>query len=117
MTVTLYHNPRCSKSRQALELLRKRGIEPEIVLYLENPPGKARLKELLRLLGIGARELVRKGEDVYKSLGLSDPSLSEARLIEAMAGNPILIERPIAVAGKRAVVGRPPEKVLEILRA
>lgn len=115
MRVTLYHNPRCSKSRQALELLRERGVEPEIVLYLENPPGKARLKELLRLLGIGPRELLRKSEDIYKSLKLADPGLSEAKLVDAMIENPILIERPIAVAGKCAVVGRPPEKVLEIL--
>jgi len=115
MPVTLYHNPRCSKSRQALELLRKRGIEPEVVLYLEHPPTKARLRDLLRLLGIGPRALLRKGEDVYKSLKLADPALSDAKLIDAMAGNPILIERPIAVAGKHAVIGRPPEKVLEIL--
>jgi arsenate reductase len=115
MRVTLYHNPRCSKSRQALDLLRKRAIEPEIVLYLEHPPTKARLKELLDLLAIGPRDLLRKGEDIYKSLGLADRGLSDARLIEAMAANPILIERPIAVAGRRAVIGRPPEKVLEIL--
>jgi arsenate reductase len=115
MTVTLYHNPRCSKSRQALELLRKHGVEPEIVLYLEKPPGKARLKELLRLLGMDPRDLMRKGEEVYKSLKLADPGLSEAKLIAAMVENPILIERPIAVAGRRAVVGRPPERVLEIL--
>lgn len=115
MPVTLYHNPRCSKSRQALELLRKRGIEPEIVMYLEKPPTRTRLRELLRMLGIGPRELMRKSEDSYKSLGLADPGLSEAKLIAAMVENPILIERPIAVAGRRAVVGRPPERVLEIL--
>jgi len=115
MPVTLYHNPRCSKSRQALDLLRKRGVEPDVVLYLENPPSKARLRELLKLLGIGPRELLRRGEDVYKSLRLADPALSDAKLIDAMAENPILIERPIAVAGKHAVIGRPPEKVLEIL--
>ena len=115
MPVTLYHNPRCSKSRQALDLLRKRGVEPDVVLYLEDPPTKARLKELLKLLGVGPRELLRRGEDAYKSLKLADPGVSEAKLIEAMVENPILIERPIAVAGKRAVVGRPPERVLEVL--
>ena len=115
MPVTLYHNPRCSKSRQALDLLRKRGVEPDVVLYLEDPPTKARLKELLKLLGIGPRELLRRGEDAYKSLKLADPGVSEAKLIEAMVENPILIERPIAVAGKRAMVGRPPERVLEVL--
>jgi arsenate reductase len=117
MPVTLYHNPRCSKSRQALELLRKHGVEPEIILYLENPPGKARLKELLRLLGMDPRDLMRKGEEVYKSLKLADPGLPHSRLIDAMVENPILIERPIATTGKRAVIGRPPEKVLEVLRA
>jgi arsenate reductase len=116
MRVTFYHNPRCSKSRQALELLRKRGVDPDIVLYLEQPPTKARLRELLRMLGIGPRELLRTGEDAYKSLKLSDPGLSDARLVEAMTANPILIERPIAVAGRRAVIGRPPERVLEILK-
>jgi arsenate reductase len=115
MPVTLYHNPRCSKSRKALELLREHGMEPEIVLYLENPPSRTRLKELLRLLGFGPRELLRKGEDAYRSLKLDDPGLSEAKLIAAMVENPVLIERPIAVAGRRAVVGRPPERVLEIL--
>jgi arsenate reductase len=115
MRVALYHNPRCSKSRQALELLRGRGIEPEIILYLERPPTRARLKALLDMLGIGARELLRKSEDAYKSLKLADPGLSDAKLIQAMVEHPILIERPIAVAGRRAVIGRPPEKVLEIL--
>ena len=115
MPVTLYHNPRCSKSRQALELLRKRGVEPEIVLYLEQPPTKARLAALLGMLGVGPRDLMRKAEDVYRELGLADPGLSNAKLIEAMVKHPILIERPIAVVGRRAVVGRPPERVLEIL--
>lgn len=106
MRVTLYHNPRCSKSRQALELLRRRGIEPEIVPYLERPPTKARLKELLRLLAIGPRELMRKGEDAYRSLKLDDPGLSEAKLIEAMVKHPILIERPNR-GGRQARRDRP----------
>ena len=115
MRVTLYHNPRCSKSRQALELLRRRGIEPEIIEYLEHPPTKALLRKLLHMLGIGPRELLRKGEAAYKSGKLGDPSRSDGELIDAMIEHPVLIERPIAVAGRRAVVGRPPERVLEIL--
>lgn len=113
--LTLYHNPRCSKSRGALELLEARGVQPNIVRYLETPPSASELKSLLGKLGITARELLRSGEDEYKTLGLSDTSLSEAQLIEAMVKHPKLIERPILIAGDKAVVGRPPEKVLELL--
>jgi arsenate reductase len=113
--LTLYHNPRCSKSRSALELLEGRGLSPTIVRYLETPPSAAELEALLGKLGIAARQLLRSGEDEYRDLGLADESLDEQRLIEAMAAHPRLIERPILVAGERAVVGRPPEKVLEIL--
>ncbi len=113
--VTLYHNPRCSKSREALALLRERGQEPEVRLYLEQPPSTKELKTLLEQLGIGARELLRKGEDAYKALGLGDDSLSEAKLIKAMVENPKLIERPIAIVGSKAIIGRPPERVLDIL--
>lgn len=113
--VTLYHNPRCSKSRDALSLLRDRGIEPEVILYLETPPTAKALKTLLAQLGISARELLRKGEDAYKALNLGDEKLSEAALINAMIENPKLIERPIAINGDKAVVGRPPENVLTIL--
>ncbi len=113
--VTLYHNPRCSKSRDALALLRDQGIEPQIRLYLEQPPSAKELKQLLSLLGMGARELLRKGEEAYKVLGLADPGLSETQLINAMKENPKLIERPIAISGDKAIVGRPPEKVLQIL--
>ncbi len=116
MQVSLYHNPRCSKSREALKLLQENGIEPQVVLYLEQPPSAAQLRELLDKLKIGARDLLRRGEEEYRALGLGDESLSEQALIAAMVEHPRLIERPIAVAGKRAVVGRPPERVLELLR-
>ena len=110
-----YHNPRCSKSRQALALLQARGIEPELVAYLDTPPSPEALEQLLGKLGIGARELLRKGESEYAELGLGDPALDEATLVEAMAAHPILIERPIFENGERAVIGRPPERVLELL--
>lgn len=113
--VTLYHNPRCSKSRDALNLLRELGQEPEVILYLETPPNAKTLKSLLGKLGISARELLRKGEDVYKELNLADETLNEAALIKAMVENPKLIERPIAVNGDKAVIGRPPENVKNIL--
>ena len=113
--LTLYHNPRCSKSRGALELLEARGLAPTVVRYLETPPDAATLQALLGKLGIGARQLLRSGEDEYKSLELANPALSDAQLIEAMVKHPKLIERPILVAGDKAVIGRPPEQVLEIL--
>lgn len=112
---TIYHNPRCSKSRQTLALLQQRGIEPDVVLYLEQPPSKKLLKELLQKLGISARDLLRRGEDEYKTLGLSDTGLSESQLIDAMHTHPQLIERPIVVRGVHARLGRPPENVLELL--
>ncbi|MDI9777402.1 arsenate reductase (glutaredoxin) [Pseudomonas sp.] len=113
--LTLYHNPRCSKSRGALELLEQRGLAPTIVRYLETPPDAATLKALLGKLGIAPRQLLRSGEDEYTSLDLANPTLSDAQLIDAMVNHPKLIERPILVAGDKAVIGRPPEKVLEIL--
>ncbi|WP_313464814.1 arsenate reductase (glutaredoxin) [Pseudomonas nitroreducens] len=113
--ISLFHNPRCSKSRGALELLEERGIQPEIIRYLETPPSAAELKALLGKLGIGARQLLRTGEDEYKELNLANPTLGDDQLIEAMAGHPKLIERPILIVGDKAVIGRPPEKVLEIL--
>ncbi|MBS7663332.1 arsenate reductase (glutaredoxin) [Pseudomonas lalucatii] len=113
--LTLYHNPRCSKSRGALQLLEERGLNPSIVRYLETPPSAAQLQALLDKLGIGARQLLRSGEEEYRSLNLGSPDLSEAQLIEAMVKHPKLIERPILIAGDRAVIGRPPEKVLELL--
>ena len=113
--VTIFHNPRCSKSRQTLTLLTERGIEPQVVEYLQTPPDTKQLKEILALLGIPARKLLRKGEDEYKSLGLADENLTEDALILAMAEHPKLIERPIVVANGKAALGRPPEQVLEIL--
>lgn len=113
--LTLYHNPRCSKSRGALELLEARGLTPTVVRYLETPPDAATLRSLLAKLGIGARQLLRSGEDEYKALNLADETLGDAQLIEAMVAHPKLIERPILVAGDQAVIGRPPERVLEIL--
>lgn len=115
MSLVIYHNPRCSKSRQTLALLHERGLEPEIVLYLESPPSEAVLEELLDMLGMPARDLMRRKEAPYRELGLDDPSLTRAELVAAMASHPILIERPVVVSGTRAAIGRPPEKVLEIL--
>jgi len=113
--LTLYHNPRCSKSRGALELLEARGLTPKVVRYLETPPSASELQGLLVKLGLSARQLLRSGEDEYQALNLADASLSEAQLIAAMVAHPKLIERPILVVGAKAVIGRPPEKVLELL--
>jgi arsenate reductase len=115
MAITILHNPRCSKSRATLALLRDRGLEPDIRLYLEDPPDAGELRSILDRLGIPARALLRKGESEYRELGLADESLSEDRLIAAMAATPRLIERPIVLSGDRAAIGRPPESVLEIL--
>lgn len=115
MPIRLFHNPRCSKSRQALALLRERGAEPDIVEYLKEPPTAEELDRLIVLLDMQPRQLMRRGEAVYKELGLDDPALSRAQLIEAMVREPILIERPIATDGQRAALGRPPEKVLELV--
>ncbi len=113
--VTIYHNPRCSKSRQTLARIEEKGLTPEVVLYLDNPPSPATLAALLSKLGISARELMRNKEDAFKALGLDDTSLSDEALINAMSEHPKLIERPIVVKGKKAVLGRPPENVDEIL--
>jgi arsenate reductase len=115
MPLVLYHNPRCSKSREALRLLEEKGRHPKVFKYLETPPTPAEISSLLGKLGIPARDLMRKSEAVYKSLGLDNPSLSEKTLVAAMAENPVLIERPILIAGRRAVIGRPPERILELL--
>jgi len=116
MTVTIYHNPRCSKSRDTLALLQARGITPQVVAYLEQVPTPDEIRSLLGLLGLAdARALLRKGEAEYTELGLDDPALGQDVLIAAMAAHPRLIERPIVVHGDKAVIGRPPEKVLAIL--
>lgn len=115
MTITLYHNPRCSKSRRTLELLRDRDIEPRILKYLETPPDPATLERLLEQLGLEPRELMRKQEKEYKENELANPALTREELIAAMVAHPKLIERPIVVKDDRAVLGRPPEAVLELL--
>lgn len=113
---TIYHNPRCSKSRQTLALLEERGIEPEVIEYLKTPPTAEELKRVLKLLGISdPRALMRQKETEYKEAGLDDPSLTTEQLIEAMVRYPRLIERPIVIQDGRAAIGRPPENVLEIL--
>ncbi|MFS2222108.1 arsenate reductase (glutaredoxin) [Pantoea sp. B65] len=114
--VTIYHNPRCSKSRETLALLQQHGVTPDIVLYLETVPDMATLKTLLQQLGMSsARELLRSKEELYQTLQLADPALSETQLLQAMIANPKLIERPIVVANGQARIGRPPQQVLEIL--
>lgn len=115
-TSTLYYNPNCSKCRAALALLRERGIEPQLVAYLEQPPTIAELVDLLDRLGLAdARQLMRKGEAEYAALGLDDPGQSQEVLRAALIKHPQLIERPIFAHLGRAVIGRPPEKVLDIL--
>ena len=113
--VTIYHNPRCSKSRQTLQLIRDRGIEPEVVEYLKTPPTEAELKTILARLGLSALEVMRKGEAAFKEQGLGRGQHTEDQLIAAMVATPILIERPIVLAGGKAALGRPPERVLDIL--
>ncbi|WP_271461306.1 MULTISPECIES: arsenate reductase (glutaredoxin) [Pantoea] len=114
--VSIYHNPRCSKSRETLALLQERGIKPDVVLYLETPPDVPTLKRLLKQLGMhSARELMRRKEDLYQELALADSALSEAQLLQAMVDHPKLIERPIVIKGEQARMGRPPEAVLEII--
>ena len=109
MRTTIYHNPRCSKSRQTLALLEERGISPRVVDYLKTPPSAAELKTILKKLGLRPRDLMRKGEPLYAELGLKDRDLDDDALIALMVANPILIERPIVVSGGKAAIGRPPE--------
>jgi arsenate reductase len=113
MSVTIYHNPRCSKSRQTLELLEKKGVKPTVVEYLATPPSAAELKRILKMLGMTPRQLLRKKE--AKEAGLDDPKLADDALIRRMVANPVVIERPIVVKGSKAALGRPPENVLKIL--
>jgi len=115
MAVTIYHNPRCSKSRKTLELLEQHQQHAQVIEYLQTPPDAQTLKQLLSKLGITARELLRSGEDEYKTAGLNDPSMSDEAIIAAMVKYPRLIERPIVVIGDKAIIGRPPEKVLDLI--
>ena len=113
--VQILHNPRCSKSRQTRDILENQGVEASIVEYLKTPPTTAQLEEILDMLGLEPRELMRKHVKPYKENNLDDDSLTREQLIQAMVDNPILIERPIVIKGKKAAIGRPPEKVLDIL--
>ncbi|OQX37330.1 MAG: arsenate reductase (glutaredoxin) [Oceanospirillales bacterium LUC14_002_19_P2] len=113
--VTIYHNPRCSKSRQTLQLLEEQGSNPDIVLYLETPPDRNTLKAIINKLDMPVRELLRTGEQEYKDNALKNPALDDEALLDAMVRWPKLIQRPIVVKGNNARIGRPPEAVLEIL--
>ena len=115
MPVSIYHNPRCSKSRETLKLLEEKGVEPEIVKYLDTPPDHATLERILEMLGLEPRDLMRKKEKEYKDNGLDNPELTREQLIDAMVTHPRLIERPIVIKDGKAALGRPPESVLEIL--
>lgn len=115
MSVRIYHNPRCSKSRATLALLEENGHAPEVVEYLKTPPTEDELRQVLAALGLGPRDVIRTGEAAYKDNNLADESLSDDQIIAAMVADPILIERPIVVSGGKAKIGRPPEGVLDIL--
>ncbi len=115
MTVTIWHNPRCSKSRQTLALLRGRGSEPGIVEYLKTPPPADEIEAVLVKLDMEPRDLMRRKEAAYREAGLDDPALGRRALVEAMAAYPVLIERPVVLANGKAALGRPPERALEIL--
>lgn len=115
MSIKIYHNPRCSKSRQTLQLLEEKGVQPDVIEYLKKAPSRAELESILSMLNMESRDLMRKGEAIYKEQNLKDNSLSDEQLITAMLENPILIERPIVLANGKAAIGRPPETVLEIL--
>jgi len=115
MSVIIYHNPRCSKSRQALKLIRDEGVEPKIIEYLKVPLTKIEIRKLLRLLNLQPRELMREKEKVYINMNLGDGAATNNELIAAMISEPILIERPIIVKDDKAIIGRPPEKVLDLL--
>ena len=113
--IVIYHNPRCSKSRETLQLIEGCNVTPEIIDYLEDPPSADDLKHIIDLLGIPARELMRTTEDVYKEAELDDESLSDDEIIDAICEYPALLQRPIVISGNRAIIGRPPSRVLEII--
>lgn len=115
MSLTIYHNPRCSKSRATLELLHERGLDPEVVRYLDTPPDPDTLGELARSLGCKPRDFLRTGEKTWKELELDPEAVDDAELLRLMSEHPILIQRPIVVCGEHARIGRPPEAVLDIL--
>ena len=115
MSVTIFHNPRCSKSRQTLSLIQEKSIDINIIEYLKTPPDISQLKQILKQLGYEPRQLMRKSEQIYKDLGLGNENKTTEDLVIAMAQNPILIERPIVLSGEKAAIGRPPESVLNIL--
>ena len=115
MSVTIFHNPRCSKSRQTLSLIQEKNININIIEYLKTPPDISQLKQILKQLGYEPRQLMRKSEQIYKDLDLGNENKTAADLIIAMTQNPILIERPIVLSGEKAAIGRPPESVLNIL--
>ena len=116
MTVTIWHNPRCSKSRETLELLRKKGVEPQIREYLKQPPSKAEVEKLLDMVGGEPGALIRDGEAEFKALGNTKPELTRADIVTPIAAHPVLLQRRVVVAGRRAAVGRPPEAVLALLK-
>lgn len=116
MTVTIWHNPRCSKSRQTLELIKSKGVEPTIREYLKQPPSKAEIEKLIEMVGGEVKELIRDGEPEFKSLGKKKADLTKADVTKAIAAHPVLLQRPIVVSGKRAAIGRPPEAVLPLLK-
>ena len=116
MTVTIWHNPRCSKSRQTLDLLKSKGVEPRIREYLKEPPSKAEVEKLLDQVGGDAKELIRDGEAEFKTLKLKKADLSRADIVKAIVAHPVLLQRPIVVKGARAAIGRPPEAVLAVLK-
>jgi arsenate reductase len=116
MSLTIWHNPRCSKSRQTLELLRSRGIEPTIREYLKQPPSKAEVETLINLVGGDPTMLIRDGEPQFKKLGKKKGDLGAAEIAKAIAAEPVLLQRPVVVSGKHAIIGRPPETVLALVK-
>jgi len=116
MTVTIWHNPRCSKSRQTLDLLRSRGVEPTIREYLKEPPSKAEVEKLVAMVGGEPRELIRDGEAEFKALKVRKADLTRAQIVDAIAAHPVLLQRPVVVKGAHAAIGRPPEAVLPLLK-
>jgi arsenate reductase (glutaredoxin) len=116
MTVTIWHNPRCSKSRQTLDLLKSKGVEPRIREYLKEPPSKAEIEKLLDQVGGDPKELIRDGEAEFKALKLRKADLSRTDIVRAIGAHPVLLQRPVVVKGARAAIGRPPEAVLAVLK-